>query len=678
MSAPLLRGRCRAANPLADLLGEAVAEVEDSAGGGATGAVTGSMAGGGGHASSSEDEAPEVFVAPARAAPSSPRAGKSRKHKARKARARAAPPPDTPPKAEQRAPGDEAAVVPVPGMGFADVARAEKRAVGFGDHPTDGDADKNTADTRSDTGAGGGDAGEADDFFGIAYNPMRRAKPGDAGYKLPSGPAFADEKAFSAELETSEVGAMAQHTAAAAGDSDGEFDFDGDAAAVDVAELARKRAEAEKQRAEAEARILEDMRREAAGHDTGGAGEGPAASAPEAAGGRVDVVAASADALRTVKAELAQAEAAERAARVAEMEATATTDLGGPLGAVGEEEEEEDDDDDDDEAPGLEDVSGDADSPGVPDDAVAREAESWAAVDALRQQEEAEASTRIGVGGRVVREGRADGRGKMIRYEEAERALLVDADHSGVRDAILVAEPDPEAGCFACLAAPASLSEADMRRRDALFCVAKTGYEDGNVVHDRVLQTLYKRLTGTDRDVPRFTDAWEDIGFQGSNPASDLRDAGMLGPLQLLWLVETYPDWVIAVMRVARDPTTEFPMAAASLSFTLLSMRALRWGRLTALANKEGSVITAANLFYAASLFEFFRAYTDSSGTIATFGPLQQRSLATSIKNPARAVSEFRRCMAKPVWSATAVRGQVGGDAGAAGGAGDNVSFSET
>lgn len=33
----------------------------------------------------------------------------------------------------------------------------------------------------------------------------------------------------------------------------------------------------------------------------------------------------------------------------------------------------------------------------------------------------------------------------------------------------------------------------------------------------RVLQTLYKALTGSDRDCPRYGKHWEEVGFQGGS-----------------------------------------------------------------------------------------------------------------------------------------------------------------
>jgi hypothetical protein len=43
-------------------------------------------------------------------------------------------------------------------------------------------------------------------------------------------------------------------------------------------------------------------------------------------------------------------------------------------------------------------------------------------------------------------------------------------------------------------------------------------------------------VAGASQPVPRFGQHWGAVGFQGDDPATDLRGVGMLGLLQLLYL----------------------------------------------------------------------------------------------------------------------------------------------
>ena len=56
---------------------------------------------------------------------------------------------------------------------------------------------------------------------------------------------------------------------------------------------------------------------------------------------------------------------------------------------------------------------------------------------------------------------------------------------------------------------------------------------DRDVLHERVLMSVYKAITKEEHLPPRFGPRWETIGFQGDDPATDLRGAGMLALLQL-------------------------------------------------------------------------------------------------------------------------------------------------
>ncbi|KAG5464714.1 hypothetical protein LSCM4_00155 [Leishmania orientalis] len=50
---------------------------------------------------------------------------------------------------------------------------------------------------------------------------------------------------------------------------------------------------------------------------------------------------------------------------------------------------------------------------------------------------------------------------------------------------------------------------------------------------------------------------WESIGFQGANPATDVRSTGILGVLQLLYLIDYYPTFAQRLWQLCRDPASE-------------------------------------------------------------------------------------------------------------------------
>ena len=56
---------------------------------------------------------------------------------------------------------------------------------------------------------------------------------------------------------------------------------------------------------------------------------------------------------------------------------------------------------------------------------------------------------------------------------------------------------------------------------------------DRGVLHERMLMSIYKSITKAETLPTRFGPHWEVIGFQGNDPATDLRGAGILALLQV-------------------------------------------------------------------------------------------------------------------------------------------------
>ncbi|KAG5490024.1 hypothetical protein JKF63_00143 [Porcisia hertigi] len=95
------------------------------------------------------------------------------------------------------------------------------------------------------------------------------------------------------------------------------------------------------------------------------------------------------------------------------------------------------------------------------------------------------------------------------------------------------------------------------------------------LTHRRMLLTVFNALTsnvlGRDAnanltnsvsDTPLMLSSptsvrWESIGFQGANPATDARATGVLGALQLLYLIDFYPTFAQRLWHLCRDPASD-------------------------------------------------------------------------------------------------------------------------
>lgn len=123
------------------------------------------------------------------------------------------------------------------------------------------------------------------------------------------------------------------------------------------------------------------------------------------------------------------------------------------------------------------------------------------------------------------------------------------------------------------------------------------GYSDTNYIHWELLCSIYKHIIDTGRNVvPRFGSHWEKIGFQGEDPASDLRGVGIFGLCQLLFLVsnglssqmtsqlhELSNDKVQVKFNISfnlKNIFQHFPLAVVGLNFTQFILERVKSGKL--------------------------------------------------------------------------------------------------
>ncbi|KAL5022864.1 hypothetical protein ScPMuIL_002019 [Solemya velum] len=63
---------------------------------------------------------------------------------------------------------------------------------------------------------------------------------------------------------------------------------------------------------------------------------------------------------------------------------------------------------------------------------------------------------------------------------------------------------------------PPKLHRSLHSHKQLIFCMAASPFENDNSIHIRMLQTVYRCLTGSKFDAGRYGGHWEDIGFQGT------------------------------------------------------------------------------------------------------------------------------------------------------------------
>ncbi|XP_050165994.1 ELMO domain-containing protein 3 isoform X2 [Myiozetetes cayanensis] len=159
--------------------------------------------------------------------------------------------------------------------------------------------------------------------------------------------------------------------------------------------------------------------------------------------------------------------------------------------------------------------------------------------------------------------------------------------------------------------------------------------DDSERVHMRILQTIYRQLTRSRRGCPRYGTHWEELGFQGVDPGTDLRGTGMLGLMQILFFVLDSRTLPLAreIFQLSQHETQNFPFCIMSVNITRIVVQALREERLSRECNRRQQVIGVLNDLYAAAFLRLFRLWKRQRGTVADAGSfLKELELSTKKK----------------------------------------------
>uniref|UniRef100_A0A1B6FN46 ELMO domain-containing protein n=1 Tax=Cuerna arida TaxID=1464854 RepID=A0A1B6FN46_9HEMI len=202
---------------------------------------------------------------------------------------------------------------------------------------------------------------------------------------------------------------------------------------------------------------------------------------------------------------------------------------------------------------------------------------------------------------------------------------------------------------FHWLRAPSKLDSSLKPEYDLVLAIAQCSFSWNDGVHWRMVQTVYKRLTGSKLDCPQYGSHWLQIGFQGSDPSKDLRGVGMLGLVHLLYLAthSTTHTLALKLYSVANSETQPFPLAVLSLNVSSIAVNALRGGRLNKECNARHSVFDVINLFYTVVINYIYNVWTTEHKTLKDSGILLKDAERYCNKHVRRLIRELPAALSK-------------------------------
>ncbi|XP_015361798.1 ELMO domain-containing protein 3 isoform X3 [Marmota marmota marmota] len=272
--------------------------------------------------------------------------------------------------------------------------------------------------------------------------------------------------------------------------------------------------------------------------------------------------------------------------------------------------------------------------PGVVSAEVLQAQEEWEAVDTIHPKAESW--------------GCSDQPGQLISFGEALQHLQT-LDLSSFKRIQPTVRRTGLAALRHCLFGPPKLHQGLREERDLVLTIAQCGLDSQDPVHGRVLQTIYKKLTGSKLDCALRGDHWEDLGFQGANPATDLRGAGFLALLHLLYLVMDAKTLLMAqeIFRLSRHHIQQFPFCLMSVNVTRIAIQALREECLSRECNRQQKVIAVVNSFYAATFLRLAHVWRTQQKTISDSGFVLKDLEALAKKSPRRLLKTLESYLAR-------------------------------
>ncbi|CAJ0579147.1 unnamed protein product, partial [Mesorhabditis spiculigera] len=164
-----------------------------------------------------------------------------------------------------------------------------------------------------------------------------------------------------------------------------------------------------------------------------------------------------------------------------------------------------------------------------------------------------------------------------------------------------------------------------VEERLTLLALTLVNYSNTVPEHWKLLCELYRRatksLTGESQECARIGGHWERIGFQGADPSTDFRSAGMLGLIQLhFFCTESVSDDILKeILTLSQDSVQNFPLAVVGINFTAQIIERLKKRMLNAISNSFESVFQTISLIYRGCLFEFCNRWRLNNCTIIDF-----------------------------------------------------------
>lgn len=143
------------------------------------------------------------------------------------------------------------------------------------------------------------------------------------------------------------------------------------------------------------------------------------------------------------------------------------------------------------------------------------------------------------------------------------------------------------------------------KERDRLLAISEEHWDPADPIHFRLIRSVYKGMTGRS-NCPMTGSHWEALGFQGTDPRTDLnRSMGVFSLVQALRFLEGNELLARALFHQSQDDVAHWPYLLVSINFTRDAVQALREGAVNKECRRRGSVAEVVHSVHQALFYDF-------------------------------------------------------------------------
>ncbi|XP_065904616.1 ELMO domain-containing protein 2-like [Dysidea avara] len=171
----------------------------------------------------------------------------------------------------------------------------------------------------------------------------------------------------------------------------------------------------------------------------------------------------------------------------------------------------------------------------------------------------------------------------LRRSRALELRRLLDGDHTSDNaiDVVLrVKRIKNDAKCMSSLRSSLQIVVGVAGLVREVELLKKDRYNKDNEHHESLLSQLWDHMMPSEKLTSRVSEQWKDLGFQGTDPATDFRGMGLFGLTCLHHLASCRGDLARQLLSHSRHPTLGYPYAIvgidlASMIWEMLERRVL-------------------------------------------------------------------------------------------------------